>query len=84
MAPGIIFAHKALPGNTPKKAMFVNSGAEAVENAVKIARTYTKKTGIIAFEGAFHGRTPLGMSLASKVKPYKLKFGPFAPEMYRI
>lgn len=74
----------ALPGNTPKKAMFANSGAEAVENAVKIARTHTKKTGIIAFEGAFHGRTLLGMSLTSKVKPYKLGFGPFAPEIYRI
>ena len=75
---------QALPGDTPKKAMFANSGAEAVENAVKIARIYTKKTGIIAFEGAFHGRTLLGMSLTSKVKPYKLGFGPFAPEIYRI
>ena len=64
--------------------MFANSGAEAVENAVKIARTHTEKTGIIAFEGGFHGRTLLGMSLTSKVKPYKLGFGPFAPEVYRI
>ena len=73
-----------VPGPGEKKAMFVNSGAEAVENAVKIARYYTKKTGIIAFEGGFHGRTLMGMSLTSKVKPYKLGFGPFAPEIYRI
>ncbi|MBI9083363.1 MAG: 4-aminobutyrate--2-oxoglutarate transaminase [Desulfobacterales bacterium] len=73
-----------LPGDTPKKAMFVNSGAEAVENAIKIARYHTKKTGIIAFENGFHGRTLMGMSLTSKVRPYKLGFGPFAPEIYRI
>ena len=73
-----------LPGNTPKKAMFVNSGAEAVENAIKIARYHTRKTGIIAFENGFHGRTLMGMSLTSKVRPYKLGFGPFAPEIYRI
>ncbi len=74
----------SVPGTTPKKAMFANSGAEAVENAIKIARYYTKRTGIIAFEGGFHGRTLLGMSLTSKVKPYKFGFGPFAPETYRI
>jgi 4-aminobutyrate aminotransferase/(S)-3-amino-2-methylpropionate transaminase len=74
----------SVPGPTPKKAMFANSGAEAVENAVKIARYYTKRTGIIAFEGGFHGRTLMGMSLTSKAKPYKLGFGPFAPETYRI
>ena len=74
----------AAPGSSEKKAMFANSGAEAVENAVKIARYYTKKTGIITFEGGFHGRTLLGMSLTSKAKPYKLGFGPFAPEIYRI
>ncbi len=74
----------SLPGTSKKKVMFANSGAEAVENAVKIARYYTKKTGIIAFEGGFHGRTLLGMSLTSKAKPYKLGFGPFAPEIYRI
>jgi len=73
-----------VPGSGEKKAMFVNSGAEAVENAIKIARYYTKKTGIIAFESGFHGRTLMGMSLTSKVKPYKLGFGPFAPEVYRI
>ena len=74
----------AVPGDAKKAVMFVNSGVEAVENAVKIARYYTKKTGIIAFEGAFHGRTLLGMSLTSKVKPYKLGLGPFAPEVYRM
>ena len=74
----------AAPGDSKKAVMFVNSGAEAVENAVKIARYYTQKTGIIAFESAFHGRTLLGMSLTSKVKPYKHGMGPFAPEVYRM
>ncbi len=64
--------------------MFVNSGAEAVENGVKIARHYTGRTAVIAFEGAFHGRTLLGMSLTSKTHPYKTGFGPFASEVYRI
>jgi len=72
------------PGAFPKKALFLNSGAEAVENAVKIARYHTKRPGIIAFENGFHGRTFLAMSLTSKVKPYKLGFGPFAPEVYRM
>ncbi|MHA2181644.1 MAG: 4-aminobutyrate--2-oxoglutarate transaminase [Promethearchaeota archaeon] len=72
------------PGDFPKMAFFANSGAEAVENAIKIARYYTKRSGIITFENAFHGRTLMGMSLTSKVKPYKLGFGPFAPEIYRI
>ncbi|MFX1454316.1 MAG: 4-aminobutyrate--2-oxoglutarate transaminase [Promethearchaeota archaeon] len=72
------------PGDFPKMAFFANSGAEAVENAIKIARYYTKRQGIITFENAFHGRTLMGMSLTSKVKPYKLGFGPFAPEIYRI
>lgn len=72
------------PGNHDKKAMFVNSGAEAVENAVKIAKAYTKRPGVIAFEGGFHGRTLMTMSLTSKVKPYKHEFGPFAPEVYKI
>ncbi|RKO68046.1 4-aminobutyrate--2-oxoglutarate transaminase [Desulfofundulus salinus] len=67
-----------------KKVMFANSGAEAVENAVKIARFYSKKPGIIAFECAFHGRTLMAMSLTSKVKPYKFGFGPFAPEVYKV
>jgi 4-aminobutyrate aminotransferase/(S)-3-amino-2-methylpropionate transaminase len=62
----------------------VNSGDEAVENAVKIARYTTRRQGVIAFENSFHGRTYLGMSLTSKVKPYKLGFGPFVPEIYRM
>jgi len=72
------------PGSFTKAAVFVNSGAEAVENAVKIARYYTKRPAIITFENAFHGRTLLTMSLTSKVKPYKFGFGPFAPEIYRM
>lgn len=72
------------PGNFEKRAMFVNSGAESVENAVKIARAHTKRTGIISFECAFHGRTLMTMTLTSKVKPYKFGFGPYAPEVYKI
>ncbi|AGL03826.1 4-aminobutyrate--2-oxoglutarate transaminase [Desulfoscipio gibsoniae] len=72
------------PGDFAKKVMFANSGAECVENAVKIARFHTKRTGIISFECAFHGRTLMTMSLTSKVKPYKFGFGPFAPEVYKI
>lgn len=72
------------PGSFPKTTLFLNSGAEAVENAIKIARYYTKRPAVIAFENAFHGRTLLAMSLTSKVKPYKLGFGPFAPEVYRM
>jgi 4-aminobutyrate aminotransferase/(S)-3-amino-2-methylpropionate transaminase len=72
------------PGGKRKKAMFVNSGAEAVENAVKIARAHTGKPGVIAFEAGFHGRTLLTMTLTSKVKPYKHEFGPFAPEVYKV
>lgn len=72
------------PGDFPKMALFANSGAEAVENAVKIARHYTKRPGVITVENGFHGRTLLAMSLTSKVKPYKFGFGPFAPEVYRI
>jgi len=75
---------EAVPGDTPKSAMFANSGAEAVENAVKIARYYTKKQGIIAFDNGFHGRTLMGMTLTSKSKPYKLGMGPYAPEVYRM
>jgi 4-aminobutyrate aminotransferase/(S)-3-amino-2-methylpropionate transaminase len=74
----------AAPGDSKKAVMFVNSGAEAVENAIKIARYYTQKTGIIAFESAFHGRTQMCMSLTSKIKPYKHGLGPFAPEVYRM
>src|SRR5947209_5253214 len=68
----------------PAKAAFFNSGAEAVENAVKFARGYTKRQAIIAFEGGFHGRTMMAMSLTSKTHPYKAGFGPFAPEVYRV
>ena len=75
---------KITPGDFPKKAMFVNSGAEAVENAVKIARAYTKKPGIVSFECGYHGRTLLTITLTSKVKPYKHEFGPFAPEIYKV
>lgn len=72
------------PGDSAKKAMFINSGAEAVENAIKIAKSYTKRSGVIAFDGGFHGRTLMTMSLTSKVKPYKDGFGPFASEVYKI
>ncbi len=72
------------PGEFPKMTMFANSGAEAVENAVKVARYATKRPAIICFENAFHGRTLMGMSLTSKVKPYKFGYGPLAPEIYRM
>jgi 4-aminobutyrate aminotransferase/(S)-3-amino-2-methylpropionate transaminase len=72
------------PGDFHKMTMFANSGAEAVENAVKVARYATKRSAIICFENAFHGRTQLAMSLTSKVMPYKFGFGPFAPEIYRM
>jgi 4-aminobutyrate aminotransferase / (S)-3-amino-2-methylpropionate transaminase / 5-aminovalerate transaminase len=73
-----------LPGNFAKKTMLVNSGAEAVENAIKIARKYTGRSEIIVFTGAFHGRTNLTMAMTSKVKPYKFEFGPFAPGIHRM
>jgi len=72
------------PGDFAKRAVFLNCGAEAVENAVKIARYYTKRPAIIVFENAYHGRTLLTMTMTSKVKPYKFGFGPFAPEIYRM
>lgn len=72
------------PGSFPKKTMLANSGAEAVENAIKIARKYTDRTGVIALECAFHGRTLLAMSLTSKVRPYKYGFGPFANDIFKI
>lgn len=71
------------PGDFNKQAAFFNSGAEAVENAVKIARKYTKRQGIISFTRGFHGRTLMTMTMTSKVKPYKFGFGPFAPEVYK-
>src|SRR3954451_17452572 len=66
-----------------QKSVLVNSGAEAVENAVKIARWATGRPAVIVFDNAFHGRTLLAMTMTSKVKPYKAGFGPFAPEIYR-
>ena len=72
------------PGSFEKKTMFLNSGAEAVENAVKIARKYTGKPGVISFDRGYHGRTLLTMSLTSKVKPYKHGFGPFANSTYKM
>jgi len=75
---------KLIPGDFPKAATFFNSGAEAVENAVKIARQYTGRPGVIVFDNAFHGRTLLTMTMTSKYYPYKSHFGPFAPEIYRI
>ena len=75
---------KLAPGNTSKAAAFFNSGAEAIENAVKIARAHTKRPAIIVFENAFHGRTLLTMTMTHKAMPYKYRFGPFAPEIYRL
>ena len=72
------------PFTGPAKAAFFNSGAEAIENAVKFARWYTRRPALIAFEGAFHGRTMLAMTLTSKPHPYKAGLGPFAPEVYRV
>jgi 4-aminobutyrate aminotransferase/(S)-3-amino-2-methylpropionate transaminase len=71
------------PFRGPAKAAFFNAGTEAVENAVKFARLYTKRPAVIAFEGAFHGRTLLSMTLTSRPHPYKLGMGPLAPEVYR-
>ncbi|WP_164667906.1 4-aminobutyrate--2-oxoglutarate transaminase [Virgibacillus doumboii] len=83
--PYIEFAEKVAalaPGSSKKKVMFLNSGAEAVENAVKIARKYTKRQGVVSFSGGFHGRTLMTMSMTGKVKPFKYEYGPFAPEVY--
>jgi len=73
-----------VPGSTPHKTLLVNSGAEAIENAVKIARRFTGRPGIIAFSAAFHGRTMMAMALTGKMSPYKLGFGPFPGDVYRI
>lgn len=75
--------NRVTPGDFPKKTFLANSGAEAVENAVKIARAFTRRPAVLAFEHAFHGRTHLAMSLTGKVRPYRHGFGPFAPEVYR-
>jgi 4-aminobutyrate aminotransferase/(S)-3-amino-2-methylpropionate transaminase len=85
--PAVVLARKLCgiaPGDWPKKAVLLNSGSEAVENAVKVARYYTKRPAIVVFENAYHGRTLLAMTMTSKIKPYKLGFGPFAPEVYRM
>jgi len=73
-----------VPGAGPYKAAFFNSGAEAVENAVKIARAYTKRSAVLVFENAFHGRTLLTMTMTHKAMPYKAGFGPFASDVYRL
>ena len=75
--------NRRTPGDHEKKTVLLNSGAEAVENAVKIARTYTRKTGVVVFDYAYHGRTNLTMAMTAKNKPYKSGFGPFASEVYR-
>ena len=72
------------PGDHPKKSLLVNSGAEAVENAIKVARHYTKRPAVVVFEHAYHGRTNLTMALTAKNIPYKEGFGPFANEIYRM
>ena len=72
------------PGKGPKKTLLVNTGAEAVENAIKIARSYTRRPAIICFEDAFHGRTYMAMAATSKTHPYKAGFEPFPGDVYRI
>jgi 4-aminobutyrate aminotransferase/(S)-3-amino-2-methylpropionate transaminase len=72
------------PGSFPKKTLFVNSGAEAIENAVKIARHATGRPGVLCFEDGFHGRTLLALSLTSKVHPYKTGYGPFVGDVWRV
>jgi 4-aminobutyrate aminotransferase/(S)-3-amino-2-methylpropionate transaminase len=72
------------PVRKPAKAAFFNAGTEAIENAIKFARSFTKRPAVVAFEGGFHGRTLLALSLTSKTHPYKAGLGPFAPEVYRV
>ena len=76
--------NKLAPGKSPKKTCFFSTGAEAVENSIKIARHYTCRPAIIAFNGSFHGRTMMTMGLTGKVAPYKLGFGPFPPDIYHV
>jgi len=76
--------NRLAPGPTPKKSIFFTTGAEAVENAVKIARAYTKRTAVVAFSGAFHGRTMYAMGLTGKVAPYKTGFGPMPGEIFHL
>jgi 4-aminobutyrate aminotransferase/(S)-3-amino-2-methylpropionate transaminase len=75
---------KLTPGDHDKRTVLFNSGAEAVENAIKVARLATGKTAVVAFDHAYHGRTNLTMALTAKAMPYKTHFGPFAPEIYRM
>ena len=75
--------NRLTPGSYEKRSALFNSGAEAVENAIKVARAYTRKTAVVAFDHAYHGRTNLTMALTAKSMPYKSGFGPFAPEVYR-
>ncbi|MGQ0442522.1 MAG: 4-aminobutyrate--2-oxoglutarate transaminase [Methylophilaceae bacterium] len=76
--------NKLAPGVSPKKTFFMNTGAEAVENAVKVARAATGRSGIIAFTGAFHGRTMFSVALTGKIDPYKKGFGPFPAEIFHV
>lgn len=73
-----------VPGDFPKKTIFATTGAEAVENAIKIARYHTRRPGIISFAGGFHGRTFMGMALTGKVQPYKAGFGPMMPDIWHL
>ncbi|HYB81958.1 MAG TPA: 4-aminobutyrate--2-oxoglutarate transaminase [Mycobacterium sp.] len=75
--------NRITPGSDEKRSVLFNSGAEAVENAIKVARSYTRKPAVVAFDHAYHGRTNLAMALTAKSMPYKSGFGPFAPEVYR-
>ena len=75
--------NRITPGSGEKRSVLFNSGAEAVENAIKVARSYTRKPAVVAFNHAYHGRTNLTMALTAKSMPYKSGFGPFAPEIYR-
>ncbi|MBI2252577.1 MAG: aspartate aminotransferase family protein [Armatimonadetes bacterium] len=88
MYPEYLELAKALaeitPGDFNKKVILLNSGAEAVENAFKVSRTFTKRRSVISFEGAFHGRTMFALSLTSKIYPYKKNFGPFFGDVYKI
>lgn len=75
--------NRIAPGPSPKKTMFVTTGAEAVENAVKIARSHTGRRGVIAFDGGYHGRTLMTLGLTGKISPYKNRFGPFPGDLWR-
>ncbi|KJX75664.1 4-aminobutyrate--2-oxoglutarate transaminase [Mycobacterium lepromatosis] len=75
--------NRITPGSGEKRSVLFNSGAEAVENSIKVARSYTRKPAVVAFDHAYHGRTNLTMALTAKSMPYKSGFGPFAPEIYR-